>query len=403
MKILNKEISLDKIDWWILIISFFTGHLIKFNDLISNDKHKTLLALIVSISISLLLSVLFLVYKKVVVKHRDAVEDLRKIQMGLTSSIEDLKKEIINSNNVIKEELLFSNELIKCEIEIAKSKLDFEAKKIKEFNKDTINLFFQNNPFGYFTKNNSHTGVIGSLIEESLTNGFTKLTAVSGMKYLKFIKEAIKNTVSFCGVNKKSLRFFIEGNPTNDTTNVPQEDIETFNDHFSYNMANIFPRRRIFILPDDEISKMEKDILDPDIFNKFFEISRGIQTFWISEKELLSEINKEKEYRLNGSTIFDFGIYHNLIIKYSYEFKELDYKEITSNDDEYKIYSFFSNIIKTHGNFKPFKPIFIFDNGNCFFKYENEKNMNDFFKSKIWKERIRDSNFLLNFINPITV
>ncbi|MBE0661119.1 MAG: hypothetical protein IH597_01525 [Bacteroidales bacterium] len=374
--------KLDKFDYWFIFVSIVTSILIgvysKFdlyfanNDAIIMAKgwYQFLKHIFIAIPIGGCLAFLIIYIKKIVIGQSSILKTITEAKIKLEETKNEFVKNIEVLHNVIIND-----------------------------QKEAISTFFQNKPFNYFLETNNHTGVIGSLIEISLKTGFNKLTGISSTKYLELIQEAIKNTKSFCGVNIYSIRWFINGNGV-----VPKKDVDLFNKYFMDNRNTISPKRRIFVLSNSngEIQKMESDLKDSKLLDQFFDISSGIQTFWISEEELIKEMEKHPEFNSIKTPVFDFGIYDNLIIKYNYSSNELDYKKITESDDEMTIYKFFEQCISVYKKFDPFKPIFLFEDKNsCFYDYRDPamQDFEQFYNSNEWTDRIVDTRFIERFIH----
>lgn len=213
-------------------------------------------------------------------------------------------------------------------------------------NSDKINSlarFFSHSPFDFFKMDINHTGVIGTLIKKSLDGGLTTLKNVEPREYMKIIWEAITFTQSFCGVNRYAIHSFYEGFAMD------------FHETFHNRLVDINPKGRIFILDDDELNLLNNELSSTNRMPQYHLETFGVNTFITTEKKIKDHFNVE--------TINDFGIFDNLIIRYDYDKKELNYKLKDKNDLEHLIFKTLFDEIENR-SLSLFEPLFLYTYSN---------------------------------------
>lgn len=220
------------------------------------------------------------------------VSNLRKVTSNLKKAEKLCKERIEEIENI-------SNNM----------KIDNDTHLIKLF-KDT--------PFGVFKIDTKHTGVLGSLIYNGLTQGFAKIQRTNDSGYLKTIQEALVVTNEFRGVNRKPINWFLR-------IDAGIRFLKKLRD------KEMDIKKRIFIISDTEVEEMENDLQNEVTMSQFWELTGDkVETYWVTETTLKNEYDIRED-------IEDFAIYDDLIIKYDQK-KQLDYKIVDENDLEYKIF-----------------------------------------------------------------
>jgi len=90
-------------------------------------------------------------------------------------------------------------------------KLNQTTGQLRGINKDfleSIQGFFKRDPFSMMLVTTPHSGVLGTLIKDSLSSGYKKIHNVDENKYLIYLQEAISYATSYLGIQRHSIRWF---------------------------------------------------------------------------------------------------------------------------------------------------------------------------------------------------
>ena len=218
------------------------------------------------------------------------------------------------------------NQLVK-----ATEKLD----NINEDFLDSLKSFFKRDPFSMMLITTPHTGVLGSLIKDSLSSGYKKIYNVDENQYLVYLQEAICHASIYMGIQRHPIRWFKE-------TTGGQRYLEELRDR------NMSKKCRIFVISDNEVNEMKEDIENRDLLEYYWKTTgASVETFWLSEKDL------KETYGFN-SLIEDCAFYdEQLLIKYNPNNRILHF-DVMTDGVEVKIFNKLKEQLRT-GKQNPFQ------------------------------------------------
>lgn len=152
-----------------------------------------------------------------------------------------------------------------------------------------------------------YSEVLVSLIHQSVTK-FRSIPNVSTLAYLDVLKDAIKRSDEYQGVQRRPPRWFIEENSNAETY------LETLRD------SEITRKTRVFVVDDEDIPAMEEDIAS-SVMDRYWELTGpDTETYWIPLTQLRRFFPDMDEPR--DSAVYD----HSLLIEYD------SYKHLLSFD-----------------------------------------------------------------------
>ncbi|MCP4896776.1 MAG: hypothetical protein GY906_07335 [bacterium] len=199
---------------------------------------------------------------------------------------------------------------MKNDAEYAKTSIDRSMKQLDEFERTFVHQlrhFFKQNPFSIFLEESVHSGVLGSLIRDSIECMNGKVYKVHENKYLLYLKEAISHSDTYLGVQRRPVRWF------RDTTGAPEYLTDLQN-------REMKSKRRIFVIDSNEVQDMKEDLENKELM-EFYWLNTGdnVETFYIEEFALRDTIS------LNGG-ISDFALYDDhLLIRYDPQSRIVSY------------------------------------------------------------------------------
>ena len=196
--------------------------------------------------------------------------------------------------------------------------------------------FFNNDPYALMTKETPHSGVLGTLIKDSIGKGYMKVDQVDENKYLLYLQEAIASSSCYDGIQRQPMRWFKL------TTN-GQRYLEVLRDR------TMKSKRRVFVISDEDITPMRDDLSNGEMTEFYWRATgKCVDTYWISESDL------KTRYGLNQN-IDDCALYDkHLLIKYDGTKKILHFALISEKDGiglgEADVFQKLSEQIESGGN-----------------------------------------------------
>lgn len=157
-------------------------------------------------------------------------------------------------------------------------------------------------PHDLLLKDSVHTGVIGTLVKDSLETGRQKIVGVNDNRYLSYLIEALNNAESYIVIVSYPLRDLFE-----------YEQIAPFMSKLREKKMHTGNKVRIFVIPSNRIAEMNEDLENDSLLKKYWkETGTDFWTFWILETDLSRLINgyvsSEEDYQSfddNLSIVYD--------------------------------------------------------------------------------------------------
>ena len=161
-----------------------------------------------------------------------------------------------------------------------------------------LRRFFRQPPYSLMLEDTQHSGVVGSLIRNSIETGYKKVLNVDANRYLIYLGEAIEHASTFSGIQRHSMRWF------SDT-----DEGEAYLRKLS--SKKMACKRRIFVISDKEESQMLEDLENSELVDEYWAATGGeVETHWIRESDL------RERYKIRDP-IDDCAIFDDhLFIKY---------------------------------------------------------------------------------------
>lgn len=179
-----------------------------------------------------------------------------------------------------------------------------------------LGAFFKRDPYALISKESPHSGVIGRLLRRSIESGYTAITGLNTNEYLNFLRQAISASESFDGVQRHPVRWFFLDTiaPQAVGAYVPPaaNDSQVKSSYLSSLRAKDMRRkRRVFVIPDSEVTMMEQDLKDDHLMARYWEETGSVETFWVPEGEF------RRFYDVRSASLDDLALFdEQLLIKY---------------------------------------------------------------------------------------
>ena len=193
------------------------------------------------------------------------------------------------------------------------------AKEVKELQSvndkfmDYLKGFFDHDPYSLMTRDTPHSGVLGTLIKDSIGKGYMEVGQVDENKYLLYLQEAIANAQRYDGLQTEPMRWF-------QLMQNSAKYLEVLRD------KEMTSKRRVFVISDDKVDEMCADLRNEDTLRRYWTATgTSMETYWIAESTLRQQYNIK--------AIDDCALYDNhLLIKYDRERQILQFRIVSGQD-----------------------------------------------------------------------
>ncbi len=136
-------------------------------------------------------------------------------------------------------------------------------------------------PHNLLRQDSVHTGVIGTLIKDSLETGHQKIVGVSDNRYLLYLLEALNNAERYLVIVHYPIRNLFD-----------YEEIGPFMAKLRDKKMRTGHKIRVFVIPNNRIAEMEEDLDDSKLIERYWkETGTDFGTYWIGETELLTLVD----------------------------------------------------------------------------------------------------------------
>ena len=143
--------------------------------------------------------------------------------------------------------------------------------------KDHLSHFAGEDPLAIFDPDSPHTGVLSTLIRDSLKSAMHKVLGVTENRYLAYLSDAMQNAATFDGIQYGPMRWFRE-----------TESGAGYLDQLR--LSTMSRKRRIFIVSESWRQLMEEDVGDNELLAFYWgKTGADVRTWWILEQDLMEE------------------------------------------------------------------------------------------------------------------
>lgn len=200
-----------------------------------------------------------------------------------------------------------------------------------------LNNFFNQHPFDLFLEDSPHSGVLGTLLRDSIKSMNGRISEVNEITYLLYLKEAISHADEYFGVQREPVRWF--------------RDTEEAADYLrQLKDREMRLKRRIFVIDRDLEGQMEADLKDKSLMDFYWTFSTDVKTYYIRTDELKKCFDFD-------SVPEDFAMYDGkLIIKYDAQRRVVSYDGPREKSMEKMIIECLETQLRA-GRQIPFRPV----------------------------------------------
>lgn len=136
-------------------------------------------------------------------------------------------------------------------------------------------------PHNLLLKDSVHTGVIGTLIKDSMETGHQKIVGVNDNRYLSYLLEALNNAERYVVIVQYPIRDLFD-----------YDQVVTFWAKLREKKMRNGSKVRLFVIPEHRLSEMHDDLEDSMLLERYWrETGSDFQTYWISENNLSKMID----------------------------------------------------------------------------------------------------------------
>jgi hypothetical protein len=181
----------------------------------------------------------------------------------------------------------------------------------------TSRIKYQDEALSMLTSCPRHNEVLTALIEASMRDNFRSIPYVGEADYLRFLTKAIDHSDGYEGVHRVPLSWFLK--------------YPSYLD--ALRQRNMSYKTRIFIIDDDDVIQMERELADPQLLNYYWEHTGSVASFWISTTAF-------KRHCPGIRIPTDFGLYdRELLIAYDGDRQLLHFNTLAKNNPVKRIFS----------------------------------------------------------------
>jgi hypothetical protein len=160
----------------------------------------------------------------------------------------------------------------------------------------TERIDYQETALGMLTSCPRHNDALTKLIRSSMSDNFRNIPYVGPADYLRYLRSAIEHSDGYEGVQRNTLRWYKERGATAYLIDLKSKRMKF--------------KTRLFIIEDEEVDQMERDLDDPELLTFYWEHTGEVASYWIAESDFQRNYPSLPVPR-------DFALYdHTLLISY---------------------------------------------------------------------------------------
>jgi hypothetical protein len=181
----------------------------------------------------------------------------------------------------------------------------------------TGKIKYQDEALSMLTSCPRHNEALTALIKTSMGDNFRNIPYIGEADYLRFLTKAIEHSDGYEGVQRNPISWFRKYPPYLDALREQRMSYKT----------------RIFILDEDDIPEMERNLSDPQLLSFYWEHTGSVDSYWISVADF-------RKHCPRLAVPADFGLYDGqLLIAYDGERQILTFNTLSANSPERRIFA----------------------------------------------------------------
>jgi hypothetical protein len=190
----------------------------------------------------------------------------------------------------------------------------------------TSRIKYQDEALSMLTSCPRHNEALTALIEASMSDNFRSIPYVGEASYLQFLTKAIEHSDGYQGVQRHPLSWFLEYPWYLDVLRQKPMSYKT----------------RIFILDDDDVAQMIRELQDPEVLTFYWEHTGSVASYWISTTEF-------KRHCPRIDIPADFGLYDGqLLIAYDRDRQVLHFNTLPDHSPDKQIFAIQRELQERH-------------------------------------------------------